>query len=245
MKDFRLLCVGLRKYLVKFLFETFEFRRLLPSEKSRAHNFHDQEVQKFVHTPWCDNMGWWWNPSLLYVLQCISFFVLFGCLCSPIKTIPLSGNQKFLLLSTIKQTMEQSQITKNTISMYTRLQDNMIPKQFIMEFLCSKDSELAFPRRFFPRVGSQPIMAFVKAIGGKFAATPDARRQWELLIQDEVGESARPLINPPNCLPHSIRTRHVHEIRSNCNGLFLVEEIPLANKTVIGKFWWEIFGDFF
>ncbi|PLW31840.1 hypothetical protein PCANC_17205 [Puccinia coronata f. sp. avenae] len=87
---------------------------------------------------------------------------------------------------------ELSQSTKNVLNICKHLRDlGMTPKQFMLEYLTSKNSELATLRRFWatPK-GWESTITVVKAIRGKFWATDMGRKKWIDWIQNEVGISA-------------------------------------------------------
>ncbi|PLW04779.1 hypothetical protein PCASD_17509 [Puccinia coronata f. sp. avenae] len=89
---------------------------------------------------------------------------------------------------------ELSQSTKNVLDICKHLRDlGMTPKQFMLEYLTSKNSELATLRRFWatPK-GWESTITLVKAIRGKFWATDMGRKKWIDWIQDESSKSVTP-----------------------------------------------------
>ncbi|PLW17292.1 hypothetical protein PCASD_18373 [Puccinia coronata f. sp. avenae] len=85
---------------------------------------------------------------------------------------------------------ELSQSTKNVLDICKHLRDlGMTPKQFMLEYLTSKNSELATLRQFWatPK-GWESTITLVKAIRGKFWATDMGRKKWIDWIQDEAIE---------------------------------------------------------
>ncbi|KAA1102845.1 hypothetical protein PGTUg99_036599 [Puccinia graminis f. sp. tritici] len=65
----------------------------------------------------------------------------------------------------------------------------MTPKEFIMEFLCSSDSDLASRRRFWATEnGWDGTMDLVRVVRSKFRATSEGEKRWQEYIQEEAIE---------------------------------------------------------
>jgi len=83
--------------------------------------------------------------------------------------------------------------TVKTLSICQALQAvNMTPKEFLVHFLTSENSELAYRRRFWTTAtGGGSTLSLVQCIRDRFLASSDGQARWNDFIRDEV--SARPI----------------------------------------------------